>query len=201
MTNADQRTAPHPDLFVVRCLALDGLRGADRIGHCVWMMRMLRLLCLLSVSAAACSGGSDASTGVTDAPASERTDPTTGEVLPALADTLVADGVRLWVRLPSDEELAAPVEGALRYDKDDDCFLLERNGISYPVVWPADTTAESSGPTVVSSVGDRIALGQYVVGSGGYLDIAVTLGIPAECVPATQEVAVFNANSTLSIKP
>ena len=105
------------------------------------------------------------------------------------------------MQLPSDEELSAPVEGTLRYHEDDDCFLLEWNGVAYPVVWPAGTTAESSGPTVVSSAGDRIALGQYVVGDGGYLDVAGAWGIPTACVPATREVAVFNANSTLTIEP
>jgi hypothetical protein len=165
------------------------------------MMRVLGVLCVLSVSAAACSGGPGASTPVTDPPASERTDPPTDDAQPTLADTLVVDGVRLWVQLPSDEELSAPVEGILRYDEDDDCFLLERNGVAYPVVWPADTTAESSGPTVVSSAGDLIALGQYVVGGGGYLDVAGAWGIPAECLPPTRAVAVFNANSTLTIEP
>ncbi len=178
------------------------LRVDAPIGTVWWMIRKLGILWLLGVSAAAgaCSSGSGASTGSTDPPASDGTE-TPGVLAPGFAATLVSDGVRLWVRLPSDDGLDAPVEGTLLYDEDDECFLLERGGSAYPVVWPAGTTAESSGPTVVSSDGVRIAVGQYVVGGGGYLDIAEALGVPADCSAATEGVAVFNANSTLSIRP
>lgn len=176
------------------------LRIDAPIGTVWWMMRKLGVLCLLAVSAGACSSGSATPSGITDPPASDRTD-TPGALAPGFAVMLVSDGVRLWVRLPSNDELDAPVEGTLLYDKEGDCFLLERGGFVYPVVWPAGTTADSSGPVVVSSDGDRIAVGQYVVGGGGYLDIVEALGVPADCSAATEGVAVFNANSTLSIRP
>jgi hypothetical protein len=110
-----------------------------------------------------------------------------------------SDGPRLWVQplFQSQESLAAPVEGILRYDANNDCFLLERNNELFPVVWPAGTSATATGPTVTSNDGTEIQIGHSVSGAGGYLDVAEQVGIPAACVPASGEVAVFNTDATL----
>jgi hypothetical protein len=68
-------------------------------------------------------------------------------------------------------------------------------------VWPRGTTAAEPGPTVTVSGGTAIQIGQYVSGAGGYLDVSEQLGIPAECLPASREVAVFNTDDQPSAGP
>ena len=173
-------------------------RGTDRPVPVA--VRLFGAVCLTSLF------GSGVRTARTPAPELNRlrplpasATPPSGAGMPDLADTIISDGVRLWVRLPSAEGLDAPVEGTLRYTEEDDCFLLERNGVAYPVVWPTGTTATESGPTVVSKAGESIALGQYVSGAGGYLDAAKDLGIPAACVRSTQEAGVVQAATRRSV--
>jgi len=160
------------------------------------MWRTGTLLALILSVAVACSGGPTTSTASTDDP---RTG--SGNTVPGLAEPTSSGGARLWVRLPSDEQLDAPVEGVLRWEADAGCFLLERNELLFGVVWPSGTTAEPSGPSLVTSGGETLAVGAYVVGSGGYLDVAAALGMPAACAPEADEIAVFNADSTLGVRP
>lgn len=47
--------------------------------------------------------------------------------------------------------------------------------------------------------GDRVTEGDTVSGGGGYLYVADEYGIPAECVPATGEVAVFNPGALVEV--
>ena len=124
--------------------------------------------------------------------------PTTSFVV---GGTASPTGPRLWVRTPAVEDLSAPVEGTVRYDAANDCFLLDRNGVISPVVWPIGTSVRPSGPTVVSAAGLEIELGQYVAGAGGYLDVADSLRIPQACLRSGPDVAVFNADSSLRIVP
>lgn len=146
------------------------------------------ILCLVA-TLTACSGGSTTSAVRTDEAASAPHDD--------LATATISGGARLWVRLPSTEGLDAPVEGTLRWDEGGECFLLERNGQIYGVVWPNDTTADAAS-AVVTSDGDAIDVGNDILGSGGYLDVAEDLDMPAECAPTAGEVAVFNADATLT---
>lgn len=50
--------------------------------------------------------------------------------------------------------------------------------------------------------GEELAVGQAVSGGGGYLHSSsdeVKVDIPAECIPETGEVAVFNPDADLSV--
>lgn len=90
----------------------------------------------------------------------------------------------------------ALIEGTLAAR--DGCVLLEQEGsdIAHPVVWPSGTSIASEDPlTLELPSGDELAVGQAVSGGGGYHDSSsarVEVDIPAECVPATDEVAILN---------
>lgn len=162
--------------------ALGGRRGAVTVASILSM-------------AVACSSDAGTSTPSTDASA-----PLSLDTPAALATETTSGDVRLWVRSPSDEELDAPVEGVLVWDEDAGCFLLERNALRYGVVWPSGATADPSGPAVLTGEGELLDVGEYVTGSGGYLQVADALGMPPACAPAA-EVAVFNAESALTTRP
>jgi hypothetical protein len=93
--------------------------------------------------------------------------------------------------------MAAEVRGSVTYDATQDCFLLELEGIQYPVVWPAGTVGTRNGPGVVLRDGSTLRVGDEVSGGGGYLRVAGEYEIPFGCLPSTGEVAVFNANESL----
>lgn len=104
----------------------------------------------------------------------------------------------IWVHGPSlvpPGGMDAVVEGALALREG--CVVLEGpDGQSwYPVVWPSGTRIDSTDPLVLAlPSGDDLALGAAVTGGGGYLQPAsMDVEIPASCLPATGEVAVFNA--------
>lgn len=100
---------------------------------------------------------------------------------------------------PTDEGLAAVVRGTVTYDATQDCFLLELEGIHYPVVWPAGTVGTGDGPGVVLRDGSTLRVGEEVSGGGGYLQVADEYDIPSGCLPSTGEVAVFNPNESLRL--
>jgi hypothetical protein len=106
---------------------------------------------------------------------------------------------RVWAQEPArtDEGLAAEVRGSVTYDATRDCFLLELEGIQYPVVWPVGTVGTSDGPGVVLRDGSTLRVGDEVSGGGGYLQVAGEYEIPFGCLPSTGEVAVFNPNESL----
>jgi outer membrane protein assembly factor BamB len=103
---------------------------------------------------------------------------------------------RVWAQEPAstNEGLAAEVRGSLTYDATQDCFLLELEGIQYPVVWPAGTVGTTDGPGVVLRDGSTLRVGDEVSGGGGYLQVSREHALPIGCLPSTGEVAVFNAN-------
>ena len=109
---------------------------------------------------------------------------------------------RVWAqeRASTAEGLGADVRGALAYDQSRDCFLLDLEGIQYPVVWPAGTVGTTPGPGVVLSNGTTVLVGDLVSGGGGYLQVADAYGIPLGCRPSTGEVAVFNPNESLRVR-
>jgi hypothetical protein len=78
------------------------------------------------------------------------------------------------------------------------CVVLAQEGsdIAYPVLWPSGTSIVGEDPLTLSlPSGARLTLGQAVTGSGGYhyaTSDRVTVAIPSECLPPTDEVAVFN---------
>ena len=78
----------------------------------------------------------------------------------------------------------------------DGCVVLEWEDeeIWYPVVWPAGTSIASDDPFVISlPSGVELAVGEKVTGGGGYLmPGSVEADIPQECLPETNEIAVFN---------
>jgi outer membrane protein assembly factor BamB len=106
---------------------------------------------------------------------------------------------RVWAQEPAPMDeggLAAIVSGSLTYDATQDCFLLELEGIQYPVVWPAGAVGTSDGPGVVLRDGSTLRVGDEVSGGGGYLQVSREYEIPIGCLPSTGEVAVFNANDS-----
>jgi hypothetical protein len=97
----------------------------------------------------------------------------------------------------------AQVQGELRYDKTFDCFLLEQDGISYPVVWPVGTKGTADGPGVDLADGTTVRIGQQVSGGGGYHQAGAYMGdvvVPPECIPSSGEVAVYNPTEALVVE-
>lgn len=90
--------------------------------------------------------------------------------------------------------LDAQIEGTLALH--DGCVVVEseETGAWYPVVWPAGTSIASDDPLAIRlPSGVELALGEKVTGSGGYHQPArVEADIPQECLPETNEIAVFN---------
>jgi hypothetical protein len=110
----------------------------------------------------------------------------------------------VWVQEPAetDDGMGADVHGSLAYDAGQDCFLLELEGVRYPVIWPAGTVGTADGPGVALGDGTVARLGDRVSAGGGYLpitEVADRYEIPAGCVPETGEVAVFNPNESLQV--
>jgi hypothetical protein len=87
------------------------------------------------------------------------------------------------------------------------CVLLEDVGvvdIAYPVIWPSGTSVYSEDPlTLRLDSAALITAGMIVSGGGGYHQASsesVEVAIPAECLPETGEVAVFNPDADLSME-
>lgn len=97
------------------------------------------------------------------------------------------------------EGLGALIEGTLRYDPENRCFLLDSASNSFPIVWPAGTEAVRDGAGIRLSSGSLAYPGDRITGGGGYLRVADEYGIPAACSPDTDEVAVFNPSETLVV--
>ena len=80
----------------------------------------------------------------------------------------------------------------------DGCVLLEQEefDIAYPVIWPSGTSIVGDDSLALElPSGEQFAVGQAVSGGGGYLSASsdqLEVDIPSECVPETDEVAVFN---------
>lgn len=100
--------------------------------------------------------------------------------------------------LPRGGEVAL-VEGTLT--NRDGCVLLEQEdaGIAYPVIWPSGTSIASEHPLALKlPTGEELAIGEAVSGAGSFPYSSsedVNVQIPAECVPETDEVAVFNQDA------
>ncbi len=87
----------------------------------------------------------------------------------------------------------AEIEGTLALRGS--CVVLEaENEGWFPVVWPAGTSIASDDPFVISlPSGLEVAVGEGVIGSGGYYEPgSVEVEVPQECLPETNEIAVFN---------
>ena len=107
------------------------------------------------------------------------------------------DGYTLYLHreslLPRGGE-TAEIGGALVVHEG--CVGLE-SGENYPfipVVWPAGTSIASTDPFAIRlPSGELLSLGEFVMGGGGFHSPeGLGLEIPAECLPETNEVAVFN---------
>lgn len=96
----------------------------------------------------------------------------------------------------------ALIGGTLRYDVEHGCFLVEIEGLAYPLVWPAETEGVSDGPGVELPDGLVVKVGDHISGGGGFhhagRDSVAGFDIPAECLPPTSEVAVFNVNERVT---
>ena len=103
---------------------------------------------------------------------------------------------------PVVEGEGALIAGTLQYDGQYGCFLVEIEGMAYPLVWPAETSGVSDGPGVELADGLVVRVGDHISGGGGFHSAdrqpVAGFGIPAECLPATSEVAVFNVNERVT---
>ena len=88
--------------------------------------------------------------------------------------------------------MAALVEGSLALRGR--CVVLQHEESWYPVVWPSGTDIASADPFVIRlPSGETLAIGEWVSGGGGYLHPEqLDVEVAPECLPATNEVAVFN---------
>lgn len=90
----------------------------------------------------------------------------------------------------------AEIEGTLALRGS--CVVLEaENEGWWPVVWPAGTSIASDDPFVVSlPSGQEVAVGEGVSGGGGYYKPEnLDVDVPQECLPETNQIAVFNPDS------
>ena len=101
----------------------------------------------------------------------------------------------------------AIIAGALFFDADRGCLLLQREGVAVPVVWPAGTTWRSDPPGVVLPDGTIVDVGMWVIGGGGYLprsNLELRAGsavadAAAACLISTDESAVFDSDSMITV--
>lgn len=105
------------------------------------------------------------------------------------------DDLRFFVHdrelLPSDG-MDAQVGGTLAAA--DGCVLFEQGGSRFPVVWPSGTSVAGTDPLVIElPSGERLDLGDQVLGGGGYLSAeTLSIDVPDACLNEHGEVAVFN---------
>lgn len=85
------------------------------------------------------------------------------------------------------------------------CVLLQMEGFdhAYPVIWPSGTSIAGDDPlTLRLPSGEELTVGQAVSGGGGYYQATsdqVDVDIPAQCLPESGEVAIFNPDGRLTI--
>jgi hypothetical protein len=90
----------------------------------------------------------------------------------ATTETTASSLPRIWLRPEAADEgpaatgagLTALVEGELRYDDTNECFLIDQDDVSYPVVWPAGTEPLAEGPSVRLRSRTVLAAGDFVTG-------------------------------------
>jgi hypothetical protein len=72
-----------------------------------------------------------------------------------------------------------------------------------PVVWPSGTSVAGADPLVIElPSGDRLELGDEVLGAGGYLSAEdLEVDVPDSCLNEQGEVAVFNPGRRPSPRP
>lgn len=124
-----------------------------------------------------------------------------GEVSDALVVDAGTSGEATVFAHPTQRDadgMDAEITGVL--DVEDGCFVLQLEGLAYPVLWPAGTQpVDGDEPAVELPDGTVVEVGDEVRGGGGYLvtdryrdedsDASAAL---AACPAETGEVAVFN---------
>ena len=115
--------------------------------------------------------------------------------------TKTKDDVRIWLHeagFASGGEDAI-VGGVVAYDRGAGCMYLESGDTRSPVIWPSGTRIVSTDPVVLSSGGERFAVGDRVTGGGGWHDYSRHADlIPPECRGDSQ-VARFNSGSSIEV--
>lgn len=103
---------------------------------------------------------------------------------------------------PLDEPgMAALIRGVLQ--QEGDCLYIEDvdGGERYPILWPAGTTWDAEGTSVISPGGKPIPVGAKILGGGGFLNVSSIETLAdsdayqraLECVDNTyDEIAVVN---------
>lgn len=165
----------------------------------------------LAVSVAACGAGDpanlDAEEVVVEPPESPLITESESVAIPNIGRV---DGPVLVSPLPESDELvgmAAEVKGTVIFDNDTECLLLELEGVSYPLVWPAGTSWRSDPPGVRLDNGEIVEPGMTVHGGGGYLKRegiehmagTAVADAAATCAGPTGETAIFNIGSTVTV--
>lgn len=103
---------------------------------------------------------------------------------------------------PEDGGEQVIVAGRVRFDEAGNCFLLERDGERFPVVWPYGTTVSDDAQTITLDDDTVIHLGDRVEGGGGYhgADVHALVDIePSACLVGDPEVAVFQASGPIEV--
>jgi hypothetical protein len=103
---------------------------------------------------------------------------------------------------PEDGGEQAIVAGRVRFDEAGNCFLLERDGERFPVVWPYGTTVSDDARTITLDDDTVIHLGDRVEGGGGYhgADVHALVDLePSACLVGDPEVAVFQASGPIEV--
>jgi hypothetical protein len=144
-------------------------------------------------------------------PTSPRSAPTPS-IPPTRTDRVdTIDGPLLRSPFDNGDEIDAIVQGTLALEGD--CLVLQDRDttgtISFPVVWPTNTSWQPDPPTVVLAHGDPIPLGAKVSGGGGYLPVETVAAMAgeavaeaaADCIGPTDEIGYFNAGATVETEP
>ena len=83
--------------------------------------------------------------------------------------------------------------------------MLELEGVSYAIVWPAGTSWQPDPPAVLLPDGQIVEPGMSVLGDGGYLSSVthmtgqVVNDAAAACAGPTGEIAIFNLGAEVTI--
>lgn len=103
----------------------------------------------------------------------------------------------------SGNKMEAEVKGEVGY-RSPGCFTITRDANTYPVVWPYNTRGVADGPGVELPDGTTARVGDTVYGGGGSIQpddpLVEDFDIPADCLPETGEVSVFNSTGDVTVE-
>lgn len=149
------------------------------------MPRVFLLLIVLVVAVTACAAPSE------DRAVQESSD--------GRFEQVAVEGVQIWRSAQgSGDFLDAEVAGTVGYDEECGAFLHDEEfDLRYPVVWPASTEIDRTGPLTIRLLDNStVEVGESVSGGGGYHS---DMGLFPEGCAASGETAVFNASGDITV--